>query len=388
MAEKKHRGHNEGSVYYDASKDRWVAEVTIETGKRKKFRFKTKQEAVRKKNETLREVEQGTLATGAPRKLGEYLEDWLENTHKSKLRLGTYINYKKLIRYVIADLGNVWLQKLTPQRVQAFYSKKLDEKLSSKVVHEIHGVLHLALSNAVRWGLVPRNVCDLVTAPRIVSREVVPLTMEQARVLMNHVRGHRLEVLLALAVVTGMRRGELLALRWANIDFERGKLFVLHSVDLIAGHGYVEGKPKTAAGRRAVSLPAFLLDMLELHHARQLEQKAAVVDWVDNDLVFPNLKGGYMHPSHMGESFKKLLEEAGLLPMRFHDLRHSAATILLARGVNIKVVSELLGHSDIVITLRTYGHLLPSMQGDVVDSWRDGFEDESDDGDGGVPAIK
>lgn len=377
------RGHNEGSVYYDAERDRWVAEVTVETGKRKKFRFKTKQEAIRKKNEALRELEQGTLATGAQRKLGEYLADWLENTHKSKLRLGTYINYKKLIGYVIADLGDVWMQKLTPQRVQAFYRKKLDEKLSTKVVHEIHGVLHLALKNAVRWGLVPRNVCDLVTAPRIVSREVVPLTIEQARVLMNHVKGHRLEMLLAMAVVTGMRRGELLALRWANINFDRSQLLVLHSVDFIAGHGYVEGKPKTAAGKRAVSLPVFLLDMLKQHRIQQLEQKATAVDWVENDLVFPNLKGGYLHPNHMGESFRELLKEAGLPSLRFHDLRHSAATILLARGVNIKVVSELLGHSDIVITLRTYGHLLPSMQGDAVDSWEDGF----DDGDGDIRKL-
>lgn len=230
----------------------------------------------------------------------------------------------------------------------------------------------------MRWGLVPRNVCDLVTAPRIVSREVGPLTIEQARILMNHVRGHRLEVLLAVAGVTGMRRSELLALRRADIDFKRSRLVVLHSVDFVAGYGYVEGKPKTAAGRRAVSLPAFLLEMLQGHRAQQLEHKSAMSDWVENDLVFPNHKGNYMHPTHMAESFKKLLEEAGLPPMCFHDLRHSAATILLARGVNIKVVSELLDHSDIVITLRTYGHLLPSMQGDAVDSWNNFFQEEEE----------
>lgn len=355
-----------------------------ELGKRQKFRFKTKQEAIRKKNEMLRELEQGTLAVGGKRKLGEYLEDWLENTHKNKLRLGTYLNYKKLIGYVVAELGEIWTHKLTPQQVQAFYSKKLEDKLSSKVVHEIHGVLHLALKNAVRWGLASRNVCDLVTPPRIVSREVVPLTMEQARALMNRARGHRLEVLLAMAVVTGMRRGELLALRWSDINFERGRLLVLHSVDFIAGYGYVEGKPKTAAGKRVVSLPAFLLEMLKQHRAQQSEQRQHVADWVDNDLVFPNQKGGYLHPNHMGETFRKLLKEANLPPLRFHDLRHSAATILLARGVNIKVVSELLGHSDIVITLRTYGHLLPSMQEDAVDSWKDGFGRDEDEDEGGV----
>jgi len=263
--------------------------------------------------------------------------------------------------------------------VQAFYSKKLEEKLSSKVVHEIHGVLHLALKNAVRWGMISRNVCDLVTAPRIVSREAVLLSVEQARTLMRYMRGHRLEILLTMAVVTGMRRGELLALRWADIDFERGSLRVLHSVSLIAKYGYVEGKPKTAAGKRTISLPAFFIDMLKQHRVQQAESQEAAEHWEDRDLVFPNLVGGYLHPNHMGDAFRKLLKDAGLPPMHFHDLRHSAATILLAKGVNIKVIQELLGHSDIAITLRVYGHLLPSMQGDAVETWEDVFgEDENE----------
>jgi integrase len=378
MTEKKRRGHNEGSVYFDASRDRWVAAISISPGKRKKFYFEKKQDALKKKNEALRELEQGTLATGKQQKLGEYLEDWLENVHKSKLRVGTYVNYKKLIKYVVTDLGGIWLQKLTPQHVQAFYSKKLDEKLSSKVVHDIHGVLHLALDNAVRWGMIPRNVCDLVTPPRIVSREVVPLSVEQARALMKHVQGHHLEVLLSMAVVTGMRRGELLALRWSDIDFERSRLLVLHSVNFIAGYGYVEGKPKTAAGKRVVSLPAFLVEMLKKHRAHQLELREATENWQDHDLVFPNLSGSYMHPNHMGDLFRKLVKEAGLPPIHFHDLRHSAASILLCMGVNVKVIQELLGHSDISITLRTYSHLLPSMQKEVVETW-DGVFGENDE---------
>lgn len=379
MAEKKRRGHNEGSVYFDASRDRWVAAISIGPGKRKKFYFEKKQDAIKKKNEALRDLERGTLATGTQRKLGEYLVDWLDNVHKSKLRIGTYINYKKLIGYVAADLGDVWLQKLTPQRVQAFYAKKLEEGLSSKVVHDIHGVLHLALKNAVRWGMVSRNVCDLVTPPRIVSREVVPLSVEQARLLIKHVRGHRLEVLLAVAVVTGMRRGELLALRWSDIDFDRRRLLVLHSVDFLAGYGYVEGKPKTAAGRRVISLPAFLLDMLKNHQVQQLALRKASDNWEDHDLVFPNLRGGYLHPNHLGEKFRRLLKEAGLPHIHFHDLRHSAASILLCMGVNVKVIQELLGHSDISITLRTYSHLLPSMQQEVVQTWNDVFG-EGDEG--------
>jgi integrase len=380
MTEKKRRGHHEGSVYYDASKDRWVAAISVGPGRRKKFFFEKKQDAIKKKNEALRELERGTLAMGERRKLGEYLEDWLENTHRNKLRVGTYINYKKKVRYIVDGLGDVWLQKLTPEHVQDFLQKKLDEGLSSKTVHEIHGVLRVALKKAVRWGIVSRNVCDVVDPPVIVSREAVPLSVEQARALVKHVRGHRLEVLLAMAVVTGMRRGELLALRWSDIDFDRHRLLVLHSVDYVAGYGYVVAEPKTTAGKRWISIPAFLVDMLRQHQAQQLELRKAAKKWDDHDLVFPNLSGGYLHPSHMGDKFRRLLKEAGLPAIHFHDLRHSAATILLCMGVNIKVIQELLGHSDISVTLGVYGHLLPSMQQSVVDTWDDVFSSEEKGG--------
>jgi integrase len=373
MVEKQRRGHHEGSVYYEASRKRWVVEITVGPGRIKRYRFKSKQEAIRKKSEALRELERGTLATGGQRRLGEYLEDWLENTHRNKLRVGTYINYKKKVRYIVDGLGDVWLQKLTPEHVQEFLQKKLDEGLSSKTVHEIHGVLRVALKRAVRWGIVSRNVCDVVDPPVIVSREVVPLSVEQARALVKHVQGHRLEVLLVMAVVTGMRRGELLALRWSDIDFDRHRLLVLHSVDYIPGYGYVVGEPKTTAGKRWISLPAFLVDMLRQHQARQLELQKAAKKWEDHDLAFPNFSGGYLHPSHMGDEFRRLLREAGLPAIHFHDLRHSAATILLCMGVNVKVIQELLGHSDISVTLGVYGHLLPSMQQSAVDTWDDVF---------------
>src|SRR5436190_19043023 len=228
MTEKKRRGHNEGTVYYEPDRDRRVAEVTIGPGERKKFRVKTKQEGIKKKNEALRELERKTLATGPQRKLGDYLEDWIENVHKDNLRISTYVKYKKHIKYIVSDLGEIWLQKLTPEQVTRFYTKKIKDGLSSKTVHGIHGVLKLALDNAVRWNYVSKNVCDLVKPPRVVSREVVPLDIEQARMLLESVREHRLEVLLTMAVVTGMRRGELLALTWSNIDFERHSLQVVH----------------------------------------------------------------------------------------------------------------------------------------------------------------
>lgn len=381
MVDKKHRAHNEGSVYYDPQRDRWIAAITISTGKRKKFYCKTKQEALRKKSEALRELERGTLATGPQQKLKDYLVDWLENVHKGKLRISTYVKYQKLIAYIVADLGNVTLQKLTPEQLSRFYTKKSKDGLSSKTINSIHGVLHLALDNAVRWSYVSRNVCDLVAPPRIVSREVVPLTLEQAHVLLKSVREHRLEVLLTMAVVTAMRRGELLALRWSDIDIERRTLLVLHTVDYIPKYGYVETEPKTSAGKRLIKLPSFLVEMLKQHRVKQLEGRLKQGDrWTDHNLVFPALHGGYFNPGYLLRVFKKLLAEAGVPHMHFHDLRHSAATILLSMGVNIKVIQELLGHSDISITLGTYSHLLPSMQQDVVEKWDGVFGSDEEAG--------
>jgi integrase len=213
-----------------------------------------------------------------------------------------------------------------------------------------------------------------VKPPRVVSREVVPLDIEQARMLLESVREHRLEVLLTMAVVTGMRRGELLALTWSNIDFERHSLQVVHTVDYIPKYGYVQTEPKTKAGKRLIRLPAFLMDMLEVHRVQQEEQRSKVgAAWENRDLVFPDLKGGYFNPNYLLRVFKKILENAGVPHMHFHDLRHSAATILLCMGINIKVIQSLLGHSDISITLGLYSHLLPTMQQEVVDKWDDAF---------------
>ncbi len=374
MPRGKRRARGEGSVF-QRKDGRWVVQIELGDGNRKQYYVKSQKEGIKKLREAQNELEKGILATGPQQKLKDYIEDWIENVHKDKLRISTYVKYKKLIKYIVADLGDTWLQKLTPQRVQRFYNDMNKRGLSSKTVNVTHGVLHAALDNAVLWNYVPRNVCDFVKPPRIVSREVVPLTLEQAQKLLENVRKHRLEMLLTMAVVTGMRRGELLALRWSNINFDIHTLLVLHTVDYIPHYGYVETEPKTKAGRRAIKLPSFLIDMLKLHREEVLEQQRKQGDkWENRDLVFPDLKGGYFNPSYLLRVFKNLLVEVGTPHMHFHDLRHSAATILLSMGVNMKVIQELLGHSDISITLGLYSHLLPTMQQDMVDKWDDAYK--------------
>ncbi len=369
---KRRRANGEGSVFQRRDDGRWVMQIWI--GDRYKQTYvKSQKEGIQALKKAQQELEQGTLATGPQQTVKQYLEYWLEEVHKPTIRLSSYVKYRKLIYgYIIPALGNIKLQKLTPQHVQSLYRQKAKDGLMPKTITSIHGVLHKALDNAVRWSLVSRNVCDLVSPPRIVKPDIAPLTMEQAKNLLEVVRGHRLETLLTMALTTGMRRGELLALRWSDVNFEEGTVLVKHTVDYIARYGYVENEAKTKAGRRMIILPSFVLDMLKQHRVQQLELRLKVGDsWQNLDLVFTGLHGGYFNPRYMPKLFNKVLTEAGLRHIRFHDLRHSTATLLLSMGVNIKMVQEILGHSDIIVTLGTYGHLLPSMHEEAMSKWDD-----------------
>jgi integrase len=365
----------EGSIYQRAD-GRWVAQVPIEGGKRKLLYRKTEKEAMSALRKAMNEQEQGTLATGPQQTLKAYLTHWLEEVHKPTIRLNSYIKYQKLINsYIIPSLGNVRLQKLTPQQVLSLYRQKEQDGLSPKTINSIHGVLHKALDNAVRWNLVSRNVCDLVSPPRLVKHEIQTLTMEQAHQLLVAARGHRLEVMLMLALTTGMRRGELLGLKWGDIDFENHFLQVRRSLDFIAGHGgYIETEPKTTRSRRKIILPDFVIAALKQQRVQQLEWKLkAGDDWQEKNYVFTGFKGGPINSPYINKLFNKLLQEAGLSHMRFHDLRHSAATLLLSMGVNPKVVQEILGHSTISMTMDTYSHVLPSMHKEAMEKWDDAF---------------
>jgi len=376
MKKRKRRGQGEGSIYYREDEKRWVASFIGEDGKRRYRSGKTRKEAYEKFQQALQEQKQGKLITGPQQTVRQYLEYWLDAVCKPPaLRISSYEKYRKLINtYILPALGHIQLQKLTPQQVQALYRKKGDDGLSSKMINSIHGVLHKALGNAVRWNLVSRNICDLVSPPRIVKPTIEPLTMEQAHKLLEAVRGHRLEVLLIVALTTGIRRGELLALRWSQVDLEGQWIQVRRTVDYITRYGYVETEPKTAAGKRMIVLPYFVADMLKQHRLQQLEAKLKIGRaWEDRDLVFTDLHGGYFNPRYLGKLFDKVLAEADLPHMRFHDLRHSAATLLLSMGVHVKVVQEILGHSNIAMTADTYSHVLPSMQEDAMSRWDNEF---------------
>lgn len=377
----KQRGHGEGSIY-QRKDGRWAAAISLGGGRHKTFYGKTRKEVQEKLKIALHEQQQGTLATG-PQTLKHYLEHWLEEVHKPTIRESSYVKYRILLdKHILPTIGYVQLQKLTPQQIQAFYTCKLKEGLSPGSVGNIHVVLHKALDNALRWNLVARNVSDAVTPPRRTKHEVQILTTEQAQKLLETARGHRLEALLTVALTVGMRRGELFGLKWQDIDFEQRSLHIRRTVSYLVGKGYVETEPKTAKSRRKITLPQFVVDILKHHRLHQHEERAkAGTAWQDHDLVFCNHYGGYSAETRLFHLFDKLLKDAGLPNMHFHDLRHSAATILLSMGVHPKILQELLGHSQISITLDTYSHVLPSMQREVMDKLNKLFQgDNEDDG--------
>ena len=370
------RGNGAGSVYRRKSDGKWVGSITLENGKRKVFYGKTQKEVQDKVNEALYQQQKGTLVTAPNEPLGDYLRRWLEDVcMPPNLRVSTYVKYKKTIEtYIIPALGKIPLQKLEPLHVKRLCNNQQKRGLSPKMVGEIHGLLHKALDDAVKWGLVARNVCDLIDRPRAEKKETPVLDKDQALALLESVKQHRLGVLLLVVLTTGMRRGELLALRWTDVNLEKGTLFVNKTVDYIPHYGYVENGPKSKSGRRTIKLATFVVEILKAHRERQQGLKAKVGSkWVEKDLVFCGLTGDYFNPNYLLRLFKKVLVEAGLPHMRFHDLRHSAATILLAMGIHPKVVQELLGHSSFLITMNLYGHVFPSMLDEVVEKWNREF---------------
>jgi integrase len=277
--------------------------------------------------------------------------------------------------------GCIRLGRLTPQHFQRLYQDKLAAGLSPTTVSHLHTVLHGAFAEAVRWGLVPRNVVALARPPRKAHIEIVALTVEQARALLAAAAGNRFEALFVLALKTGMRRGELLALRWADVDLDKGMLQVRGTLRRTR-EGLTFGTPKTAASRRKVVLSPTSMAALRHHRARQDEERHATGDlWQDLGLIFPNTLGRPMEPRDLlADVYRPLLKRAGLPPITFHALRHTAATLLLAEGEHPKVVQELLGHAQISITLDRYSHMTPRLMSNaaaLMDRLLDGEEPSS-----------
>jgi integrase len=373
----KKRGNGEGSI--TRRKDGlYMARYTVETAtgtKRKTLYAKTRKEVSEKLTEALAQAQKGVTAEPGTMTLGVFLQRWLEDSVRGSVKQSTYQRDESLCRvHLVPGLGKKKLKTLNAADVQRFYRAKLDSDLSSATVHKLHVILHKALKQAVRWGLVPRNVAEDVEPPKVHKEEMHPLTSEQARRLLNMARVDRLEALYVVAVQSGLRQGELLALRWEDVDLEARTVQVRRTLTRNGGKLAI-GPTKTAKGRRTVKLTQGATEALQRHLERQLvEINKAGDKWRENGLVFCTGRGTLINPTNLRRrSLSPLLQRAGLPPMTFHQLRHTAATILLLKNVNPKVVSEMLGHATIAITLDTYSHVLPNMQHSAVAAMEEVF---------------
>ena len=357
------RANGEGSIYKRAD-GRWCATVSVDGGKRKSFYGKRREDVAHKLAAALKVRQDGLPLPLERLRLGTYLTQWLE-TMKPRLRPEAYRRYEEMVRiHIKPEIGSNLLARITPQQVQTAYARRLESGLSPTTVQLLHGVLHKALDQALRWGVVGRNVTDLVEAPRRPTAEARALSAAEAGQLLRAARGDRLEALYVFAITCGVRLGEIQALRWRDVDLPGARIRIMATLQGTAGGAPVFAEPKSAKSRREVHLPAVVVKALQKHRLAQLEERLqARTEWVDYDLVFTNERGRPLDGNNFRQrSFSRLLEKAGLPRMRFHDLRHTAATLLMTQGVPIKVASEMLGHADIGITLRTYSHVLPGMQ--------------------------
>ncbi len=384
------RGNGEGSIYQRKEDGKWVGSITLDNGKRKVFYGSKRSEVKEKLVAALHDQQQGTLVASGPQTVGQFLTDWLENTHKRQIRPRTYERYREaLYLHLIPALGKHQLQKLTVQHIQAFYTQKEKEHLAPATIIYYHSVLHNALGVAVKQGLVSRNVSDLASPPRRKRFEIQPLDEKQAQLLLATLRGHKWEALYTLAIVTGLRQGEILGLKWQDINFATGTLQVRRILSRVPTqtpereHVYVEAEPKTNKSRRNVVIAPIALEALKHHRIQQLELKLqAGTSWQDHDYVFSTSIGNHLRPNYVVVELKKILVQAGLPNIRFHDLRHSAATLLFAAGVHPKVVQEILGHTQISMTMDIYSHVIPGMQEDAMNKLNDSLKRGKDDDDG------
>lgn len=360
------RGNGEGSI--SPRKDgRWCARVTLTDGRRKAIYGSTRQEVAQRLTVVLKAQNDGLPAPSDRQTFGEFAERFIQAI-SSTVRPKTAANYAQLLRcHVYPTIGKRPLTKLQPSDLSRVYEERRKAGAAPLSVLHLHRAIHRCLRFAERWGDVPRNVAALVDAPKANRPNMRSLTTEEARTLLEVTKGDRLEALLILALSTGMRSGELLGLTWGAVDLERGTVAVVNSLQPTP-HGLALMETKTNRSRRVIDIEPRVVAALRRHRAvQEMEKRVAGEEWQPRsgleDLVFTTQDGQSIDARRLIRSwFRPLLAKAGLPPIRMHDLRHSYASIALARGVHPKVVQEAMGHATIAVTLDLYSHVVPSLQ--------------------------
>ncbi len=357
------RGNGEGTKA-ERRGDSWTVQITV-AGRRRRVSARTKDDLWRKVRELQGRADRGILPAPERLTVGEYLERWLRDVVRHRVRPRTLASYSYLAeRHITPALGPVRLQALQPAQVEGLYSDLTDRGLAPWTVRHVHNVLRGMLGHALEGGYVGRNVATIARPPRLRVQEMQVLTPADVKLLIDAAPDTRWKALLAIAIGTGARQSELLALRWADVDLDKATVRIARQL----GRDGLYNEPKSSAARRTVDLPAPVVSSLRAHRAAQLELRLLMgPQWQDGDLIFCTHEGRPLQHSNCLRDFKRVLRTAGLPAIRFHDLRHTSATLSLLAGVPVKVVAERLGHANVGLTLQTYSHVLPSMGRDAAD---------------------
>ncbi|MCL0048213.1 site-specific integrase [Dehalococcoidia bacterium] len=344
------------------------------TGKRKQQWISvkgTKKDAEKRLAEMLHQLDTGNFVKPGKANLGNFLEQWLKDYAWPNLAPRTAEGYEHIIRrHLIPGLGNIPLTQLKPEHLQRYYAEKLSDGrcdgkggLNPRTVRHHHVTLHNALQSAVKWGLLSRNPTDAVSPPRCQQSEWQTLSEDDIHTLLEAAKDTPYYALFYLALFTGMRRSELLALRWCDVDLLLCQLYVTRTLHHLRNGEIVFRSPKTSKGRRLVALSPSTALVLGEHKEMQAGTRTMMgVSLKDDDLVFSDLNGKPLLPNTVTHAWIKLVKRAGLEGIRLHDARHSHASLMLKAGTHPKIVQERLGHASIQITLDTYSHVAPGLQ--------------------------
>lgn len=354
----KRRGNHEGTIYKRGNS--WAAQVSLE-GRRLTKTFSSQKECQAWIRDMANRIDRGYSYSGSKLTVGEYLDIWLNN-YRSSIRPKTLYQYKGIVNnHLKPGLGDIRLSEMRPDQIQDFYTLLLEQGKSKRTVQLIHSVLRRAFVIAERQGLIIQNPAKSVDPPKISHKEIQILDDNQVRQFMITARGSRFKSLYYLAVTTGMRQGELLGLKWIDVDWAMGTIHIRRQLQRVVGEGLRFSVPKTRAGIRIVDLGSEAMRRLIAQRKHQ-DEEAMSADWEDYGLVFPSMRGTPLDAGRLRHDFKRILRRANLPVIRFHDLRHTAASLMLLNGIPSIVVSRRLGHSKPSVTLDIYGHYLPGMQ--------------------------